>query len=62
MIEVIETKIELEAKGEKVSGKTFLLTKIKKYLEEEGYEVTFGDYYKGKEHTLIVVNTFKIES
>lgn len=50
--------LTLEIHGTAMSGKTFLLNKIKEFLEREGFSVRFSENY---EHSLVIVNKFNID-
>ena len=49
-------KVIIKAEGDNASGKSYLLEKIKAFLEEEGFEIN-DDSLKDK-HEIVVVNEY----
>ena len=47
-------KVTIKAEGENASGKSYILTKIKTFLEKEGFEV--DDNSLKDEHKITIVN------
>ena len=50
-------KVTIKAEGDNASGKSYLLTKIKDFLEEQGFEID-DDSLKDK-HEIVVVNEYQ---
>ena len=49
-------KVTIKAGGDNASGKSYLLTKIKDFLEEQGFEID-DDSLKDS-HEIVVVNEY----
>jgi len=49
-------KVTIKAEGNNASGKSYLLTKIKDFLEEQGFKID-SNSLKDK-HEIVVVNEF----
>jgi uridine kinase len=49
-------KIILKAEGDNASGKSYLLNKIKSFLEEEGFKV--NDSFLNDKHEIVVMNEY----
>ncbi len=49
-------KVTIKAEGDNASGKSYLLTKIKNYLEEKGFEVDNDSL--NEKHEIVVKNEY----
>ena len=49
-------KITIKAEGNNASGKSYLLEKIKAFLEEEGFEI--NDNSLKDRHEIVVINEY----
>lgn len=49
-------KVTIKAEGDNASGKSYLLNKIKVFLEKEGFEVNDKDLKSN--HKIIVLNEY----
>lgn len=52
----MKRKVTIKAEGNNASGKSYLLKKIKTFLEEEGFKISGGSL-KDK-HNIVVTNEY----